>query len=77
MTAAKAATVFQSAAADMRTFAPAEIKDAAGTYADLVDAIGKSAQSGTFDQKTLQSQLAGKSADIAKVAVWVAKNCHL
>jgi hypothetical protein len=72
---------FRAAAADMRKFAPAEIKDAAGTYADLIDSIGTSAQGGTMDkaglEKSLATAMAGKSADIAKVAIWVGKNCKL
>jgi len=72
---------FRAAAADMRKYAPAEIKDAAGTYADLIDNIGTSAQGGTMDkaglEKSLAIAMAGKSADIAKVAIWVGKNCKL
>ena len=72
---------FRAAAADMRKYAPAEIKDAAGTYADLIDSIGTSAQGGTMDkaglEKSLATAMAGKSADIAKVAIWVGKNCQL
>jgi hypothetical protein len=72
---------FQAAAADMRKFAPAEIKDAANTYADVIDNIGKSAAAGTFDQAALQkaiaSGMAGHAKDIATTAVWVGKNCSL
>ena len=72
---------FRAAAADMRKYAPAEIKAAAGTYADLIDTIGTSAQGGTMDkaglEKSLATAMAGKSADIAKVAIWVGKNCKL
>jgi len=72
---------FRAAAADMRKYAPAEIKDTAGTYADLIDNIGTSAQGGTMDkaglEKSLAIAMAGKSADIAKVAIWVGKNCKL
>ncbi len=65
----------------MRTYAPAEIKDAVGTYAGVMDAIGKAAESGTVGEQGLQQAvaqgLAGKATDIAAVAVWVGKNCQL
>jgi hypothetical protein len=71
----------QAAAADMRKYAPAEIKDAANTYANVMDSIGKAAASGTFDQATLQKAIsdgmAGSAKDIGTTAVWVAKNCKL
>ncbi|MGZ4557572.1 MAG: hypothetical protein ACXVGB_03025 [Mycobacteriaceae bacterium] len=51
------------------------------TYADMMDTIGKAAQSGTMDQQTLHNAVAqgmdGKSADIYQVAIWVGTNCHL
>ncbi len=72
---------FEAASADMRKFAPSEIKDAAGTYADVMENIGKLAQGGTMDEaglsKAIAQGMAGKAADIGKVAVWVAKNCNL
>jgi hypothetical protein len=72
---------FQAAAADMRKYAPAEIKDAANTYANVMDNIGKAAAGGTFDQaavqKAISEGMAGNSKDIATTAVWVAKNCKL
>jgi hypothetical protein len=72
---------FQAAAADMRKYAPAEIKDAANTYADVMDNIGKAAAGGTFDeaalQKAISDGMAGNAKDIATTAVWVAKNCNL
>ncbi|MCR6491620.1 hypothetical protein [Cellulomonas sp. P24] len=70
---------FRAAATDMRTFAPAEILQAATTYADVMDAIGKAAQGGTIDQAALSTAIAdaltGNSSDIGTVAVWVAQNC--
>ena len=76
--AALAAAV-QEAAAQMRKWAPPDIKDAAGTYAGLIADIGEAAQGGTMDQvglqKALADGLAGKSGDIAKVAIWVSTNC--
>ena len=72
---------FQAAAADMRKYAPAEIKDAANTYADVMANIGKAAAGGTFDQAALQKAIsdgmAGNAKNIAATAVWVAKNCNL
>jgi len=72
---------FQAAAADMRKYAPAEIKDAANTYADVMDKIGKAVAGGSFDQAALQTAIsngmAGNAKDIATTAVWVAKNCKL
>lgn len=78
---AVAGAAFRAAAADMRRYAPADIKTAAGTYADVMDNIGKAAQGGGFGeqgmQKAIAEGMAGKAADIGKVAVWVSKNCHL
>lgn len=79
--AAAVGAAYRSAAADMRTYAPAAIKNAAMTYADMMDSIGKAAQSGTMDQQALHNAvtqgMAGKSADISQVAIWVGTNCHL
>lgn len=79
-TPAAAGAAFRAAAADMRRYAPPAIKDAAGTYADVMDGIGKAAQSGSFDQEGLQKaiaeRMAGKAADMGKVGVWVGQNCH-
>ena len=76
---AAAGAAFSSSAADLRAYAPAEIKDATGTYAEMIDNIGKAAKSGTMEQLDLQKQLAAgmasKAEDIAKVAIWVSKNC--
>jgi hypothetical protein len=70
---------FSSAAADIQTYAPAEIKDASGIYATMVDTVGKAAKAGTMDASTLQRELAkgmsDNAGDIAKVAIWVSKNC--
>ena len=72
---------FEAAAADMRKYAPTEIKDAAETYADVIENIGKAAQAGKMDeagmQKALVAGMAGKAADIGKVAVWASQNCKL
>ena len=78
---ASAGAQFQAAAADMRKYAPAEIKDAANTYADVMDKIGKAIAGGSFDQAAMQKAIsegmAGNAKDIGTTAVWVAKNCKL
>jgi glucose/arabinose dehydrogenase len=78
---ASAGAQFQAAAADMRKYAPAAIANAANTYADVMDNIGKAAASGSVDEaamsKAISEGMAGKAKDIATVAVWVAKNCKL
>lgn len=75
------AAAFKTAAADMRKFAPPEIKDAAGTYADLIESIAKAALGSSMDeaalQKALSDGMAGASTDIGKVAMWVGQNCQL
>ncbi len=72
---------FQAASADMRKFAPADIKQAANTYADVMDNIGKAAAGGTLDEaglsKAISDGMGGNAKDIGTVAVWVAKNCNL
>lgn len=72
---------FQAAAADIRKYAPAEIEQAANTYADVMDNIGKAAAGGTFDeaalQKAISDGMAGNAKDIGTTAVWVANNCNL
>ncbi len=70
---------FRAVAADIRATAPASVTAAANTYADLIDNIGKAAQSGSITeaglQKAFTDAVAGKAADIASVAVYVAKTC--
>jgi hypothetical protein len=76
---ASAGAQFQSAAADMRKYAPAEVQQAANTYADLIDSIGKAVANGSVGEaslsKAISDGMAGNAKDIGKVAVWVAKNC--
>ena len=71
---------FQTAAADVRKFAPAEIKDAATAFADLMDDLGKAAAGGFFDaaalKKAVSDGIAGNAAAMDKTAAWVAKNCN-
>jgi hypothetical protein len=65
----------------MRKYAPAEIQQAANTYADLIDSIGNAVASGSINEaslsKAISDGMAGNAKDIGKVAVWVAKNCNL
>ena len=69
--AAAAGAAYQTVAAEMRKYAPAAIKAAAVSYANVIDDAGKALKSGTMPT------LAAKSADLAKVTVWVSKNCPL
>ncbi|NMM22256.1 MAG: hypothetical protein HHJ11_01935 [Phycicoccus sp.] len=75
------AAAFQAAAADMRKYAPPEIKAAAGTYADLIESVTKSAQGNTLDSAALQKALTAgtgdATTDIMKVVLWVGQNCQL
>ena len=72
---------FQAAAADMRKYAPAEIQQAANTYANLMEAIGKAAASGSVDEaemsKAVSDAMAGNAKDVGTTAAWVANNCNL
>ena len=72
---------FQAAAADMRKYAPAEIQQAANTYANLMESIGKAAAGGSIDEasmaKAISDGMAGNAKDIGTTAVWVAKNCKI
>ena len=65
----------------MRKWAPPDIKDAAGVYADAVESIGKAAQDDTMDkaalQKALADGLAQHATDVAKVAIWASTHCQL
>jgi len=76
---AAAGAAFRSTAADLHAYAPAEIKAATDTYAAMIDDLGKAVTSGNVDQQSLQTQLATgmavKGDEIAKVAIWVSKNC--
>ena len=67
--AAAAGAAYQTVAAEMRKYAPAAIKAEAASYANVIDASGKALKSGTMPT------LAAKSTDLAKVTVWVSKNC--
>ena len=69
--AAAAGAAYQTIAAEMRKYAPAAIKVEAVSYANVINDAGKALKSGTMPT------LAAKSADLAKVTVWVSKNCPL
>ena len=69
---AAAGAAYQTIAAEMRKYAPAAIKDAAGSYADVIDESGKALKS-----NTMPTSMAGTSKDLATVTVWVSKNCKL
>jgi hypothetical protein len=76
---AAAGANLSSAATDLQAYAPSEIKAATVIYAEMIDTVGKSAKSGSMDQPTLRKELskgmATNADDIAKVAIWVSKNC--
>ncbi len=65
----------------MKKYAPAEIQQAANTYADLIDSVGKSVANGTVDEASLSlaisNAVSGNAKDIATTALWVAKNCNI
>lgn len=68
---------FRAAATDLRTFAPAEIKVAAGLYADVMDEVGQTMIAGGPKPETIG---AGQSAErrqaIADSITWITNNCH-
>lgn len=66
---AAAGAAYQTIAAEMRKYAPAAIKDAAISYANVIDASGVALKSSTLPKSS------AKSADLAKVTVWVSKSC--
>jgi hypothetical protein len=65
-----AGAAYQKAADDMRKYAPTAIKDAANSYADVIESSGKALTSGT-----MPTALGASTKDLAKVTVWVSKNC--
>ena len=67
---------FRAAAADLRAFAPAEIKASAGMFADLMDEVGKAIQSGQTPPEVLGSgQSAERRQALADSVSWVGKHC--
>ena len=67
---ATASAVYLAAAADMRTYAPAAIKSAAQSYANVIDEAGKALKTGT-----MPTTKTGNAADLKTVVAWVSKNC--
>ena len=72
---------FQAAAADIRKYAPAEIQQAANSYANLMESIGKALAGGSINEasmaKAISDGMAGNAKDIGTTAVWVSKNCQI
>jgi hypothetical protein len=68
---------FRAAAADLRRFAPAEIKKAAGLFADVMDEVGLGIQAGKPNPEVLGSgQSAERRQGLADSLTWIAKNCQ-
>ena len=68
---------YRAAAADMRAFAPPEIKAAAGTYADLLDEVGKGLQAGRAAPELLGSgQSEQRRQALFDSSTWISKNCQ-
>jgi hypothetical protein len=67
---------FRAAATDMRTYAPAEIKAAAGFFADVLDQVGQDLQAGKPNPGTLGSgQSAERRQGLADTITWITANC--
>lgn len=67
---------FRAAAVDLRKYAPADIKDAAGLTADVMDEVGQGLQVGQPNPETLGSgQSAPRRQALADSITWISKNC--
>lgn len=67
---------YRAAATDMRTYAPAEIKVAAGLLADVVDEVGQGILAGHPAPELLgQGQSAERRQALLDVSTWIDKNC--
>jgi len=67
---------FRAAAADLRTYAPAEIKDAAGLFADVLDEVGQGLQAGEPNPEILGSgQSEERRQGLADSITWITNNC--
>ncbi len=67
---------YRAAATDMRTYAPADIKVAAGLLADVVDEVGQSILAGHPAPELLgQGQSAERRQALLDVSKWIDKNC--
>jgi len=68
---------FRTAAADLRTYAPAEIKAAAGLFADVMDEVGQALQAGKPNPGILTAgQSAERRQGAADAITWITNNCH-
>jgi uncharacterized protein YceK len=65
-----AGAAYQKAADDMRKYAPAAIKNEANAYANVIESSGKALTAGG-----MPTAISAKPTDLAKVTVWVSKNC--
>jgi ABC-type phosphate transport system substrate-binding protein len=67
---------FRAAATDLRTYAPAEIKDAAGLFADVMDEVGQAIQAGGPNPEVLGSgQSEERRQALADSITWITNNC--
>jgi hypothetical protein len=67
---------YRAAATDLRTYAPAEIKVAAGLLADVVDEVGQSILAGQPAPEILgQGQSAERRQALFDVSKWMGENC--
>ena len=68
---------FRAAAVDIRTFAPAAIKKAAGLYADVMDEVGQTIEAGGTNPGLLGSgQSEERRQALADSITWIDANCH-
>ena len=67
---------YRAAAAHLRTFAPAEIKAAAGLFADVLDEVGKAVEGGKQGPELIGAgQSAERRQGLADSIAWIGKNC--
>lgn len=67
---------YRAAATDMRAFAPADIKAAAGLAADVIDEVGLAILGGQPAPELIgQGQSPERIQALADVSSWVTKNC--
>ncbi len=69
-------TGYRAAATDLRTYAPADIKAAAGLLADVMDEVGQSILAGNPPPELLsQGQSKERVQALFDVSKWIDKNC--
>ena len=67
---------YRAAATDLRTYAPADIKVAAGLLADVMDEVGQSILAGQPAPEILsQGQPPERTQALFDVSMWIDKNC--